>query len=117
MSTRLLDTELRVWAPSRGLRMSASVDSVKEAGELLKIAMKYDKAGKKGDADKQLQAAIAYENVHRLFAQALRGTWFAHLAIALALPRSPSAHASHNSLQMKTRKAALPRPSRRSKKK
>jgi hypothetical protein len=94
-----------------------SGEPVKEGGELLKIAMKYDKAGKKGDADKQLQAALAYANVQRLFAQALRGTRFAHLATALALARSPSAHASHGSSQMKQRKVALPRPSRRSKKK
>eukprot|EP01043_Picozoa_sp_COSAG02_P096454 COSAG02_NODE_32745_length_511_cov_1.002427_2_plen_56_part_00 len=55
--------------------MSASGDlAVKEGGELLKLAMKHDKAGKKGDAAKQLEAAEAYTHVKRLFAQALRGS-------------------------------------------
>ena len=46
---------------------------MKEAGELLKIALTNDKAGKKGDSEKQLQAALGYTEVQRLFAQATRG--------------------------------------------
>ena len=48
-------------------------DPVKEAMELLKIAMKDDKAGKKGDSAKQLAAATAYLQVQRLFAEAIKG--------------------------------------------
>jgi hypothetical protein len=50
-----------------------SSDAVKEATVLLKFAQKNDKAGKKGDAAKQLQAAKEYVTVQRLFAQALKG--------------------------------------------
>jgi hypothetical protein len=48
-------------------------DPVKEATELLRIAMKDDKLGKKGDAAKQLAAATAYLQVQRLFVEALKG--------------------------------------------
>ena len=53
--------------------MSVLGNPVREAGELLKIALKNDKAGKKGDSEKQLQAALGYAEVQRLFAQAIRG--------------------------------------------
>ena len=53
--------------------MSVLGNPVREAGELLKIALKNDKAGKKGDSEKQLQAALGYAAVQRLFAQAIRG--------------------------------------------
>ncbi len=48
-------------------------NALKEGGELLKLAMKYDKAGKK-DAGQQLEAAKAYTLVKRLFEEALRGS-------------------------------------------
>lgn len=53
--------------------MATASDPVKEAMELLKIAMKDDKLGKKGDSAKQLAAATAYVEVERLFEQALKG--------------------------------------------
>lgn len=63
--------------------MSHAGEAVKEAGELLKIALKDDKDGKRGDASKQLQAALAYVGVQRLFAQVLRGSCVACIAVPL----------------------------------
>ena len=54
-----------------------------------------DRDGKKGDTNKQLQAALAYVKVQRLFAQALRGQCIGTStgsAAALLCLRSPSAH-------------------------